>query len=348
MKQFQVGLIGYGFSGSTFHAPIIEAIPELSIHKVVSSKPELVRQRLPQAKVVNQAEALWQDPNLELVVITSPNEWHFPLAKAALEAGKHVVVEKPFVIHTEEADELIALAEQKGLILSVYHNRRFDSDFLTIRKCVESGLLGKVHTYEAHYDRYRPEVRQRWREQNVPGSGILYDLGSHLIDQALQLFGFPVSVYADLQAQRPGAEATDYFHVVLHYEQGLRVILHGGCMVKAPGPRYQLHGTLGTLIKHGIDPQEEQLKQGLGPGSPGWGEELPEHQAHLTTSLHGLEWTGRIRSERGCYEKYYEQVAAAIRTGAPNPVPAKEARDVIRLIRLAIDSHEQKQVIACK
>lgn len=345
LKPVNVGLIGFGYSGATFHAPVIQTVNDLKIQKVVSSQPEKVKRQLSDATVVSSVDELLCDPEIELVVITTPNKTHFPIAKAALHAKKHVVVEKPFVIDVDEADELIQLAEKQDCLLSVYQNRRWDNDFLTIKACIRSGLLGEIHTYEAHFDRYRPEVRVRWREQNLPGSGILYDLGSHLIDQALHLFGSPVTVSADLMEQRPGAQTTDYFHLVLGYEGGLRVILHSGSMVKNPGPRFQVHGTKGSFIKYGMDSQEESLKRGAKPGDPGWGEDRPEQYGTVTTSVNGLEFSGTIKTLAGSYETYYQKMAAAIRKRAPLPVTAEEARETIRIIQAAIQSHNEKRTI---
>lgn len=346
MKPIQVGLVGFGFSGSTFHTPIIQTIKELHIRTVVSSKPDKVHQHLPGVNVVETVEEVLEDPHIDLVIITTPNETHEPYVKAALLAKKHVVVEKPFVIRTEEADQLIRLSQQQQRLLSVYHNRRWDNDFLTVKKCIQSGILGEVHTYKAHFDRYRPEVRNRWREQDLPGSGILYDLGSHLIDQALHLFGMPSNIFADLQAQRPGAKTTDYFHLILGYENGLRVLLHGGCMVKNAGPRFEIHGTRGSLIKYGMDSQEEALKQGSKPGDPGWGKDQPENYAVITTDFEGLELSGTIETETGSYEAYYQGIASSILSGTPLPVTAGEARNTIYLIEMAQQSHNQKQMIS--
>ncbi|MFC7441361.1 oxidoreductase [Laceyella putida] len=345
MQPIHVGLIGFGFSGSTFHAPIITQVPGLKLTKVVSSNPDKVKHQLPEAEVVSELEQLWSDPTIELVVITTPNETHFPYAKRALLSGKHVVVEKPFVIDVAEADELIALAEKQNRILSVYHNRRFDSDFLTVKQAIKQGLLGDIYTYEAHYDRYRPEVRNRWREQDVPGAGLLYDLGPHLIDQALQLFGMPQTVYADLLIQRPQAQVNDYFHLILGYESGLRAILHGSCLVKSAGPRYQVHGGLGSLIKHGMDPQEDMLKLGMKPGDPGWGQEDAHFQASIDTTVQGVEIQGTIPTLTGSYETYYQQLAQAIRGLAAIPVPAQEARMVMQIISAALQSANKGTVI---
>lgn len=341
MKPIQTGLIGFGFSGSTFHAPVIQAVPALKLTKVLSSKPEVVKQSLPEAEITGTLEEMLNDPELELVIITSPNETHYPYAKEALAAGKHVVVEKPFVIRIEEADELIQLARKQNRILSVYQNRRFDSDFLTVQKCLSQELIGTVHTYHAHFHRFRPQVKDRWREWDLPGSGLLYDLGSHLVDQALVLFGLPQFVSAELFKQRPQAQTTDAFHLVLGYESGLRVRLEAGCLVKSPGPRYEIHGRQGTLIKYGMDPQEEQLKNGLTPHAPEWGKERPEHYLKAVYEKDGLEISATIPSLAGCYEMYYQKLAEAIRTGSRPPVTAEEARETIRIIEAVIQSHRE-------
>ncbi|MGA9286959.1 MAG: Gfo/Idh/MocA family oxidoreductase, partial [Anaerobacillus sp.] len=216
MQTVHVGLIGFGFSGATFHAPVIRAVEGLKLTKVVSSNPQKVYDACPEVIVEDSIEALLTDEAIELVIMTTPNEYHYPMALKALEAGKHVVLEKPFVVSVEEGEHLIQVAREKGCMLSVYHNRRYDNDFLTIQKLINEGDLGEIITFEAHYDRYRAEVRNRWREQNKKGSGILFDLGSHLIDQALTLFGVPDSLSADVIAQREEGRTDDYFHLVLH------------------------------------------------------------------------------------------------------------------------------------
>ncbi|MBA4601355.1 oxidoreductase [Thermoactinomyces mirandus] len=345
MKPTHTGLIGFGFSGSTFHAPIIKTVDTLQISKVLSSRPDKVKQHLPAANVCENIDEIMRDPKIELVIITSPNQTHYPYARKALEARKHVVVEKPFVLTTRQADDLIRLARETNRFVSVYQNRRFDSDFLTLQECMRQGILGKIHTYEAHFDRYRPQVRDRWREWDLPGSGLLYDLGSHLIDQALFLFGKPKTVYADLLKQRPHAKAIDYFHLVLGYESGLRVILEAGCLVKSPGPRLMVHGSRGTFMKYGLDPQEEQLKQGLTPLSHGWGKETPDQYAKVWFEKESLEFESTIPSLAGCYEKYYQQIAEAIRTGGKPPVTAEEARETIRVIEAAIQSDQERRLI---
>lgn len=216
----RAGLIGYGYASKTFHAPLIGGTPGMALTRVSSSEAGKVHADWPGVRVVSAAKDLLNDPDIDLVVIATPNDTHFPLAKAALEAGKHVVVDKPFTVTLSQARELESLAKHCGRVLSVFHNRRWDSDFLTVRALINEGQLGEVCYFESHFDRFRPQVRQRWREQGGPGSGIWYDLGPHLLDQAVVLFGLPVSITVDLAQLRPGAQSTDYFHAVLAYPSG--------------------------------------------------------------------------------------------------------------------------------
>lgn len=342
--DIRVGLIGYGYSGATFQAPLIRTVKGLRLALVNSSKPELVRRDFPGMAVVAQPVELIESDDIDLVVIASTNTTHYPLAKQALLAGKHVVVEKPFTVTVQEAAELVDLATQKKRVLSVFHNRRWDSDFLTLRQTLESGLLGEVLTYESHFDRYRPAVRQRWREQDLPGSGMLYDLGSHLIDQALALFGSPDSVQCDMGIQRHGGMADDFFHLVLRYG-ARRVILHSSMMAHQPGPRFLVHGEHGTFTKFGLDPQEPQLLQGMDPSSPGWGVEPVSQHGSLSFTKAGLQVTGSVASLPGAYQQYYEGMVAAITQGKPAPVTGLEALAVIRVIGLALRSVEEQQVV---
>lgn len=343
----KVGLIGYGFAGKTFHAPSIKATRGLELSKVVSSAPLKVLADLPDAEVVGQPEALFNDPGIDLVVIATPNTSHYPLAKAALEAGKHVVVDKPFTIHSQEAHDLIRLADEKNLALTVYQSRRWDGDFLTLKAVLATGLLGEIYSFDNHYDRFRPEVRQRWREQDLPGSGILYDLGAHLIDQALQLFGLPEAITADLRQQRPGAQATDYFHLLLDYGS-LQVILHSSCLVKQVGPRFAVHGDRGSFIKYGMDPQEAALLRGERPGphNPAWGKESPEWYGELTTGAGGLEISkAKIETLAGDYPGFYRQLKASLDGEGSLPVAASDAAKNIELIEKAILSSRERRTI---
>ncbi|AUX49007.1 oxidoreductase [Sorangium cellulosum] len=341
-QRVYVGLIGYGLAGAVFHAPLIRAVPQLRLAAIATRREGQVMADHSGVAVHPTPETLIAEPGIDLVVIASPNETHVPLARAALEAGKHVVVDKPFTNTSAEADELIALAARRGRLLSAFQNRRWDADFRTVRRCIEQGLLGEVVSYEAHFDRFRPAIKQGWREQDLPGSGILYDLGAHLIDQALVLFGLPRAVTADLLAQRPEARTVDYFNLTLDYGRR-RAIVRSSTLTREPGPRFAVHGDGGSFLKYGIDGQEEALKAGKRPGAPDWGREDPRWFGTLVTA----DGERRvIESLPGAYEAYYEGIAAAILDGVPPPVRAEEARDVIRIIEAATRSSAERRTIA--
>ncbi|SDX03105.1 scyllo-inositol 2-dehydrogenase (NADP+) [Marininema mesophilum] len=340
MNKIGVGIVGYGFSSTTFHIPLLQTIEDYEIRAIVSSQEEKVKGSFPHIEVVATMDELVQKGNIDIIIITSPNTTHFEYAKTAILHGKHVVLEKPFVVSVEEGDELIALAEQHDVMLSVYHNRRWDNDFRTIQKLLQEDKIGKIYTYETHYDRFRPQVRDRWREQKLPGSGILFDLGSHLIDQALQLFGIPEAVYADIINQRPGSQIDDYFHIILHYEE-MRVILHSSSHVKYTGPHFSIHGEKGSIVKYGMDSQEEQLKAGMKPGSEGYGEDARHRYAILSTE----EKEQHIPTEIGCYENYYKGVRDAIMKQDRPPVTGEEALNVIRIITACLQSSQQGTVV---
>src|SRR5690348_11971939 len=313
----RVGLIGYGLAGAVFHEPLIRACEALELAAVLTSREHPLR-------VASVEDLLARS---DLVVVASPNDSHCTLARAALEQGKHVVVDKPFTVTVEQANELITLAGAVNRMLTVFHNRRWAADFLTLRKVLPR--LGETYLLEANWDRFRPEVRQRWREQPGPGAGLLADLGPHMIDEVLQLFGMPDAVAADISAQRPGAAVDDFFDLTFHYGDR-RVCLRASSMVSAPRPRFAVHGTGGSFVKHGLDPQEAQLQAGMDPRDPRFGAE--ERSGTLTLPDGTVE---QVPGERGCYLRFYEAVAAAILDGAPVPVDPRDARDVLVLIDLA-------------
>ncbi len=343
--KIRTGLIGYGFASKTFHAPLIAGTAGLELAAISSSDARKVYSDWPHVRVEQDPQTLFDDPALRLIVIPTPNESHFPLAKAALNAGKHVVVDKPFTVTLSQAHELAALAESRQLLLSVFHNRRWDSDFLTVKKLLDDGTLGEIRYFESHFDRFRPEVRQRWREQQGAGSGIWYDLGPHLLDQALQLFGFPSAINADLALMRPGAKAVDYFHVVLTYPQK-RVVLHASLLVAAGTARFQLHGTGGSYIKYGLDPQEDCLKSGIFPPQEKWG--FDDSDGLLTLAEGENRAEKRLATISGNYPAYYAAIRDALRDGGKNPVTAAEAIAVMELIELGVQSAERGQTISCK
>ncbi|MBB3227401.1 scyllo-inositol 2-dehydrogenase (NADP+) [Luteibacter sp. Sphag1AF] len=341
MTPVSTGLIGYGTAGAVFHAPLIAAAKGLRLNAIASSRTAQITSEFPEVRVYPSPEALIADPDIRLVVIATPNDTHAPLARAALQAGKDVVVDKPFTLNASEADALLALAERSGRLLSVFQNRRWDNDFLTVRRLIEDGRLGEVMYYEAHFDRFRPEIKQGWRETPAAGSGLLYDLGAHLIDQALQLFGLPDDVSADVQRQRTAAQTDDYFHIVLRYARR-RVVLHASTLVREPGPRFLVHGDGGSFSKYGIDGQEAALREGGRPGSDYWGDDDPA-QFGTFTDIDGTRQT--IDTLPGRYTAFYDGIAQALREGTPPPVHAREARDVIRVIEAArISASEGRRV----
>ncbi len=340
--EIGVGLIGYGMAAQVFHAPVIETVPRLKLRKVVERRGDKSRRRYAHVEVVRAVDDLLRDDAIALVVVTTPNDSHFELARRSLLAGKHVVVEKPFANTPDEALELIELARREGRLLSVHHNRRWDGDFLTVRRILEAGLLGRLVEFESRYERFRNRPREgAWREGEGPGSGILFDLGSHLIDQALVLFGPPRSVTADIRRQREFAKADDYFELILDYD-GLKVTLKAGMLVREPGPRFALHGTEGSFVKHGMDPQEEALKRGLTPAAPNWGEEPEERWGTLDAQLGGLRVRGRVETVAGSYQSFYQNVADAIAGRPELAVRAEEALATARVIEAAVRSGEQK------
>ncbi|QQP99401.1 oxidoreductase [Lysobacter enzymogenes] len=335
----RVALIGYGFAGKTFHAPLIAATPGLELAVVGSSDAAKVGADLPAVAVVADPLQAATDARAELVVIATPNHSHAPLARAAMAAGKHVVVDKPFTLNLAEARELAALAQRHDRLLSVFQNRRWDSDYLGIKQAVESGRLGAIAHFESHIDRFRPQVRERWREQAGPGTGVWWDLGPHLADQALQLFGPPERVFASLALQREGAVVADWAHVVLEYPR-LRAILHAGMLAAGGSPRFLVHGSSGSLLKAHADRQEAQLLAGLTPGAPGWGED-PDP----------LHWFGPARAEHwptpaGDQRGYYAAVRDAIRGQGLNPVPPEQAVALMAVLEAAAESAAQGRAIA--
>ncbi|MCU0352349.1 MAG: oxidoreductase [Cytophagales bacterium] len=340
-----VGLAAYGMSGKVFHGPLLKAHPGFRVAKIVERSTERSRADFPDAVRVKSWDEITTDPAITLAVVNTPNAYHYDMCRQALEAGKHVVVEKPFTVTADEGQKLIDLAERKNRLLAVFQNRRWDGDFLTVQQVVKNRLLGQLVEYEAHYDRFRNYVEANtWKEETGPGSGILYNLGSHLIDQALVLFGMPQAVTAELRTQRPGGTIDDSYHLLLHYAN-LRVTLKSSYLVREPGPRYVLHGTEGTFLKWGLDPQEDALKAGRSPLEPGWGTEPESEWGHLNTQLNGLHYRGRLETLPGNYRFFYGNVYDAIVNRTPLAVSAEEALQTIRLIEAAYESHAQGKTV---
>ncbi|MGD1414886.1 scyllo-inositol 2-dehydrogenase [Bacillus stercoris] len=344
VDTIKVGILGYGLSGSVFHGPLLAVLNEYHISKIMTSRTEEVKRDFPDAEVVHELEEITNDPSIELVIVTTPSGLHYEHAMACIQAGKHVVLEKPMTATAAEGEKLKKAADEKGVLLSVYHNRRWDNDFLTIKKLISEGSLEDINTYQVSYDRYRPEIQARWREKEGVATGTLYDLGSHIIDQTLHLFGMPKAVTANVMAQRENAETVDYFHLILDYGK-LQAILYGGSIVPANGPRYQIHGKDSSFIKYGIDGQEDALRAGRKPEGDSWGADDSEFYGQLTT-VHGSDKkTETIPSVNGSYLTYYRKIAESIREGAALPVTAEEGIDVIRIIEAAMKSSKEKRTI---
>jgi predicted dehydrogenase len=339
-RTVRVGLIGYGYAGKTFHAPLLRSVTGLELTVVGSSKPDTVLADLPGVTVCSNMEEVATHPDIDLLVIASPNESHYPLADAALHSGKHVVVDKPFTVRLADARSLVQLAEEKGQLLSVFHNRRWDSEVLAAKAIVESGVLGEVSHFETHIDRFRPQVRQRWREQAGPGAGLWFDLGPHLLDQAVQLFGLPQTINASFAVLRNGGETDDWAHVQLNY-RSLRVILHTSLLVSGGVPRSVLHGTLGSWAKFGADVQEKQLVAGLRPGSPGFGDD-PD-PGILYDGATGKQT--KIPAPPANQADYYVGIREALWGRQLNPVPPEQASAVMSMLETSFQSGASGRVL---
>ena len=344
-ERIKTGIVGFGLSGKVFHAPFIHSHPGFQLSHVVERHHQRSKEIYPSVHVVKDYHELLEDQSLELIVIATPNAFHFPMAEACLKAGKHVVIEKPFTPSSHEANKLISISEKTGKEIFVYHNRRWDGDFLTIRKLLEQEVLGKVSQYEAHFDRYRPEINtEAWREENIPGGGVLYDLGSHLIDQALVLFGKPQAIIADIRSERMGSRVDDSFLLEMLYPD-MKAVLKAGMMVKEIQPRYRIEGSNGVFTKSGLDPQESRLKAGEMPVSANFGKEDPEYWGSLEKSGDSGNPIVRIPTENGKYMAFYDNVHASIRQNNAFPIKPVQARDVIFIIEKAFESSKKNQLI---
>ena len=333
----RVGLVGFGLAGAVFHAPLIAATPGLRLAAIVTADAERAgsaRTRYPDAALLDRAERLWAgEPAVDVVVIATPNRTHAPLALAALAAGRHVVVDKPLAPTAADAERVVAEARRRGLMLTVFQNRRWDGDFLTLRALLAERTLGDVFRFESRFERWRPTPKPGWRQDGSPeaAGGLLYDLGSHLIDQALVLFGPAASVYAELDPRYPGAAVDDDAFVALTHASGVRSHLWMNVLAAQGGPRLRVLGRAGAYTKHGLDVQEAALRAGVNPRDPAWGED-PAEQWGVVGAGDELR---RIPTARGAYARFYAGVAAAVRDGAPPPVDAGDAVATMRVIEAA-------------
>jgi scyllo-inositol 2-dehydrogenase (NADP+) len=367
--MIRVGLVGFGLAGRIFHAAIIHAVEGLELAAIVQRTGSSARETYPQVCIHRSVDELLRDKTVRLVVVATPNESHFPIAKHCLLADRDVVIDKPFALNSTEAAELIQLARTRGRLLSVYHNRRWDGDFRTVRTLLGSGRLGRLVMYESHYDRYRPQPRlDAWRDNGSPGGGILFDLGSHLIDQALVLFGLPDAIWAEVRKERQGARIDDAFDLRLQYrsltnshrvetspkarisgadDSGPVVWLRATCLARDPGPRFTLNGTRATFRKFGMDPQEDRMRAGDFFQSTPWGEDPEELWGVLTEDVDGRPVSNHIPTEPGDYRGYYANIRDALLGVAPLEVKPTEAWRTMRILEAALRSSKEARVVNC-
>lgn len=345
--MIEVGLIGFGLAGRAFHAPVIRAVPGLHLAAIVQRSGMEAAEKYPDVRIVRNLDELLGIEEIRLVVIATPNDTHYPLARQCLTAGHDVVIDKPFAATLEEAKSLVQIAKDANRLLTVYHNRRYDGDFQAIRKLVADGTLGRMVRFETNYDRYRPQLKpDAWRESSRPGSGILFDIAPHLIDHALVLFGLPEAVTADVRIEREKAVADDAFDIMLHYPSSLRAILRSSILAAAPRPRFVLLGTQGSFVKQTFDPQEANLRRGYIPKDAAWSAEPEENWGVLTLPLGDSFREQRVPSMAGDYRDFYANVRDAILGRATLAVTPKWALDVMRLLTLARESSQMRCTVA--
>lgn len=346
--MIDVGLVGFGFSGQIFHAPMISAVDGLRLAAILQRKGDEAAKAYPAARTARSLDELLAIESIRLVVIATPNTTHFALAKAALLAGRDVVIDKPFATTYAEAAELVEIAQKHKRLLSVYQNRRWDGDFQTVRKLLSEGKLGRVVLFESHFDRFRPQLKENaWRERDEPGSGILFDLGPHLIDQALVLFGEPEAVTADVRVERDGAAVDDAFNLTLHYPR-MRALLRASVLASTPAPRFALQGTAGGYLRYGLDPQEAALISGERPLSALWGAEDPGRWGTLLTTQGDALSEEKYPTAAGDYRGCYANIRDAILGAAPLAVTPEQGLNVMHALELARESSRRRCTLPWK
>jgi scyllo-inositol 2-dehydrogenase (NADP+) len=342
----RVGLIGFGLAGQAFHAPVVRGVAGMELACILERHTSKAKERYPHVRIARTLDELLADKTINLCVVATPNDSHFSYAKACLEAGRHVVVDKPFTPTMAEAEQLVRLAAERGLLVTVYHDRRFDGIFHTVKKLVASGALGSIAEYEVRFDRFRPGAKPNaWREKaDFPAAGVLWDLGPHLIDVALVLFGEPETISASALRQRETSQVDDAFDVILQYPR-LRATLRARIIAYAPGPHLLIHGTEGSFIKYGMDPQEAILRSNP-PDGLDWGANWGEESEELWGTLSRVNETARqVRTERGDYRDFYVNVRDAIEKGVPLEVTPEQALRTMRALLLAHKSSREARVV---
>lgn len=350
MEVIKTGIASFGMSGQVFHAPFIHTNPHFELSKIVERSKELSKDKYPYATIVRSVEEMLLDKDLELVVINTPDSTHYDYTKAALNAGKHVVVEKPFTATVKQAAELVALANEKGLMLSVYQNRRWDGDFLTVKKIIDNQLVGRLVEFESTFARYREYIKPgTWKETGEWGGGLTYNLGAHLIDQAVQLFGMPQAIYANIDILRTNGMVDDYFLIQLLSPQKcphLKITLKSSYLMLEPEPRFVLHGTNGSYVKYGVDVQEAELLSGEMPERPHWGEENENQWGILHTQKDNSEIETKYPTLPGNYAAFYHNIYEHLRYGKALLSNAADNINIIRLIEAAYQSSRERKVIS--
>jgi scyllo-inositol 2-dehydrogenase (NADP+) len=356
MSDIGVAVIGFGLAGRVFHAPFVNAVPGLKLEAIVQRRGDEAAEAYPEARILRSVEEALADPSIQLIVVGTPNETHFDLAKRVLEAGKHVVIDKPFATTSAQARELIDLAASRNLVLAPYHNRRWDGDFLTLRKLLDRKAIGRVVTFESHFDRFRPIPREAtWKEAGSAANGMLFDLGPHLVDQVLSLFGTPKSITASVRKDRDATQIEDAFDITLHYD---RLLAHCRASILAcdAAPRFLIHGTQGSFKKYGLDPQEPALVGGAKVPPMGdakeWLAEPESAWGTLTVAPNPAEpgtlTRTPVKTELGDYRGYYANVRDAINGKAQLEVKPEDAYRVIRLLEMARESSSEGRTLPVK
>lgn len=344
--MIEVGLVGFGLAGRAFHAPVICAVPGLHLAAIVQRTGAEAAEKYPEVRILRNLDELLAIKTIRLVVIATPNDTHYEFARRCLEAGRDVLVDKPFATTLEEARLLVRLAKETGRLLTVYQNRRYDGDFQAIRQLVADGTLGRIVRFETNYDRFRPQLKPRaWRETSRPGSGILFDIAPHLIDHALVLFGLPQAVTADVRIERENAVADDAFDLMFHYSSGMRAVLRSSILAAAPRPRFVLLGTQASFVKQTFDPQEMNLRRGYISVDGPWGAEPEENWGVLTVPAGDTFTQRRIPSAACDYRDFYANLRDALLGRAKLAVTPEWALNVMRLLLLARESSAKGRTI---
>jgi scyllo-inositol 2-dehydrogenase (NADP+) len=347
-KSIKTAITSFGMSGLVFHGPLLKVNDGFEVKQILERTKNLSKGMFPDAEIVRSYDTILNNPEIELVIVNTPDEFHYEMVKQALHAGKHVVVEKPATQKSYETEELIKLAKKNGLVFTVYQNRRWDGDFMTVQKVLSEGKSGRLVEFESHFDRYRTYITPNtWKETGDEYSGVLYNLGSHMVDQAYVLFGKPKEVTAHLKIVRTGGTVTDYYDIRLEYAD-FSAILKCSYLVKNEGPRYTLHGEYGTFFKYGIDPQEETLKTGRLPVGDDWGTEPPEFWGSLFYEKDGVDFEDLVETIPGNYNIFYNNLKDVIRNGAELLVKPEEVVEVLKILETCLLSNREKRTVQLK